>query len=249
MDTIMNNAEFTLETTPDTAALDEALAHAQGEIANAVKDKVNPAFRSKYADLAAVFDACRPALAKHAICVTQWPLSSSDNRLHIITRIAHKGQWMQARFAIPVDKANAHGVGSACTYARRFALSAALGIAPDDDDDGVAAVKGPGAVPKVDPADQALVKGGGRSTYQLKTAEKGPGRLAAELWASQAVTLFRMPDFNLLNYREWKETPCTPGGRKSNGEKLDELREKHPDLAEAIDDVVADLKPAVLGAA
>lgn len=104
----------------------------------------------------------------------------------------------------------------------------------------------PPAMALVDPADRNLVKGDGRSTYQTKTAEKAPGRLAAELWASQAVTLFRMPDFNLLHYREWKETAATPGGRKSNGEKLDELRDKHPDLAEAIDDVVADLKPAVL---
>lgn len=238
-----------LETSASTAALDEALAKCQGEIENAIKDKINPAFRSKYADIASVWDACRPALAKYGLALSQWPLSSSDNRLHIVTRLAHKGEYMQARFSIPVSKNDAHGYGSAITYTKRFTLSACLGIAADDsDDDGNGASgKGPGSVPKVDPADQALVRNGdNRSTYQQKHAGKPPGRLAAELWASQAIGLFKMPDYNLLHYREWKETPCTPGGRKNNGDKLDELREKHPDLAQAIDDVVADLKPAVL---
>lgn len=99
---------------------------------------------------------------------------------------------------------------------------------------------------RVDPLDQALVQGDGRTTYQLATAEKSPGRQAAELWVSQAVKLFKMPGYNLLHFREWKETPCTPQGRKNNGEKLGELREKHPDLAQAIDDATSDLQPAIL---
>lgn len=142
--------ELILETSTTTAALDEALAKAQGEIDTASKDKVNPAFRSKYADLTSVWEACRPALSKNGIALTQWPLASDDNRLHIITRIAHKGEWMQARFAIPVDKNNAHGFGSAITYAKRFTLSAALGVVADDDDDGNAAV-GKKTAPQVGP--------------------------------------------------------------------------------------------------
>ena len=138
----MDQPVITLETSPITAALDEALAKAQGEIETADKDKVNPAFRSKYADLTSVWAACRPALSKNGIALTQWPLSSEDNKLHIITRLAHKGEWMQARFAIPIDKANAHGYGSAITYAKRFTMSAALGIVADDDDDGNAASAG-----------------------------------------------------------------------------------------------------------
>lgn len=141
----MENSVITLETSPTTAALDEALSKAQGEIEAADKDKVNPAFRSKYADLTSVWNACRAPLAKHSIAVTQWPLSSVDGRLHIITRLAHKGEWMQARFSLPLDKTNAHGVGSAITYAKRFTLSAALGIVADDDDDGNAAVASGGA--------------------------------------------------------------------------------------------------------
>ncbi len=77
MDTTMNhfNADVTLETSATTGALDEALAKAQGEIDIASKDSVNPAFRSKYANLTSVWEACRPALAKNSIALTQWPLA------------------------------------------------------------------------------------------------------------------------------------------------------------------------------
>ncbi len=129
-----------LETSPTTAALDDALARAQGQIKNASKDSVNPHFKSKYADLASIWEACKEALVKNGIAVTQWPIASDDQKLHLITRIAHKGEWMQACIAIPMDKQNAHGVGSAITYAKRYALAAALGVA-DEDDDGNSAVK------------------------------------------------------------------------------------------------------------
>jgi hypothetical protein len=126
------------KTSESTTKLDSALAKAQGQIQIASKDKVNPAFRSKYADITSVWEACREALAKHEISVTQWPIHSETTKLHLVTRIAHAGEWMQGEFSIPVDKSNAHGYGSAVTYAKRFALSAALGIVADDeiDDDG-----------------------------------------------------------------------------------------------------------------
>lgn len=127
------------ETSPTTAKLDTALAKAQGEIEAASKDKVNPAFRSKYADLPAVWAAIRPALSKNGISVTQWPVHSDDGRLHMVTRIAHDGEWIKAEFSIPVQKQDAHGFGSATTYAKRFSLAAAVGVVADDDDDGNAA--------------------------------------------------------------------------------------------------------------
>ncbi len=132
-----------LETSASTAALDDALVKAQSQIKHASKDGINPHFKSKYADLGAVFDACREALTKAGIAVTQWPAGSDDGKLHLITRLSHKGEWMQCGMSIPMDKQNAHGVGSAITYARRYALSAALGIVADEDDDGNAAVAKP----------------------------------------------------------------------------------------------------------
>lgn len=131
--------EVMFKTSDSTAKLDVALAKAQSKIASASKDKVNPAFRSKYADLSAVWEACRSALTANEICVSQWPVHSEDNRLHLITRLACSGEWIMCEFSIPADKQNAHGYGSAITYAKRFSLAAAIGVVADDDDDGNAA--------------------------------------------------------------------------------------------------------------
>lgn len=87
-----------------------------------------------------------------------------------------------------------------------------------------------------------LIKNGEtRSVYQIATADKSPGRTAAEFWASQVVTLFKQQGYSLLDYKEWKITPCTNKGTKTNEQKLGELREKHPDLADAIDAAVSDI--------
>lgn len=126
-------------TSLNTDALDAAIAKAQGDMDHALKKSVNPGFvksggGGRYADLTSVIDACREALSKHGISVTQWPVESSDGRCHLITRVAHNGQWMLCRFSIPVDKQTAHGYGSALTYLRRYSLAACLGITQTDDD-------------------------------------------------------------------------------------------------------------------
>jgi hypothetical protein len=130
------------QTSEATDKLDAALAKAQGEIQAASKDKTNPAFRSRYADLTAVWEACRDALTKNGISVTQWPVHGDDSRLHIVTRVAHAGQWIRAHFSMPVPKQDPQGYGSALTYAKRYALSAAVGVVADEDDDGNAASQG-----------------------------------------------------------------------------------------------------------
>lgn len=150
-----------IETSEQTAKLDAALAKAQGKIEAASKDKVNPAFRSKYADLTAVWGAIRPALSECGIAVTQWPIHSDDGRLHIVTRLACDGEWIKGHFSIPVTKQDAHGYGSAVTYAKRFSLAAAVGVVADDDDDGnKAAGKGDsnGSKP-IEPARFGLTEG------------------------------------------------------------------------------------------
>lgn len=132
-----------IETSPSTAKLDEALAKAQASIHVAVKDKHNPAFRSSYADLFSIMAACREALSANGIAVTQWLVSRDDGRLGIVTRLALSGEWIQAAWSMPVSKQDAHGYGSAATYARRYALAAAVGVVADEDDDGNAASEKP----------------------------------------------------------------------------------------------------------
>lgn len=126
------------KTSEKTDLLDLALAHAQGQMEIAKKDKINPFFKSKYADLLSVWDACRGALAKFEISVVQMPIASEDDKVHLLTRISHKGQFIEAISSIPVAKKDPQGYGSAITYLRRYALTAALGIAEEDDDGNMA---------------------------------------------------------------------------------------------------------------
>ena len=145
-----------IETSADTAKLDAALAKAQGEFPAAIKDSNNPAFKTKYADLSAIMEAIRPALAKHGLSLTQWPVHSEDNRVHMVTRIAHAGEWIRGTFSMPCDKQNAHGYGSIITYLRRYCAGSCLGVITDLDDDGNAASSRPTAPPaKTEPAKPA----------------------------------------------------------------------------------------------
>lgn len=136
-----------IETSPTTAKLDAALAKAQGEFVSAPKENVanvkseRGSYSYNYADLAGVWKACRASLSAVGIAVSQWLVHGDDNRLHIVTRLACAGEWMQARWSMPVGKQDAQGYGSAVTYARRYALSAAVGVVSDADDDAHAATE------------------------------------------------------------------------------------------------------------
>jgi hypothetical protein len=112
-----------------------ALSKAQGALKPAVKDAVNPHFKSKYADLASVVEAIRGHFAANGLAYVQEPVTT-DTGVAVTTRLMHaSGQWIQFDpLTVPCGKQDAHGVGSATTYARRYALSAVAGVAPDDDD-------------------------------------------------------------------------------------------------------------------
>ena len=120
-----------------------ALAKAQGAIQAAKKDSENPHFKAKYADLASVWAACREQLSSNGIAVVQAPGECSDGRVWLETMLLHSsGEWISELLSIPLAKVDAHGFGSALTYARRYALAAMVGVAPDDDDGNAAAKHG-----------------------------------------------------------------------------------------------------------
>jgi len=120
-----------------------ALAAAQAGFTFAVKDSEAPVFekggnakgRRKYADLQSVLDAVRDGLTANGIAVIQAPMPA-DNGIKLRTTLAHKsGQWMASELCLPNDRmGGVQGMGSALTYARRYALAAMVGIAQDDDD-------------------------------------------------------------------------------------------------------------------
>lgn len=118
-----------------------ALSKAQSKMAAAKKTANNPFFNSTYADLNSVWEAIRPQLAEHELAVVQTPTEDSHGTA-IITTLAHSsGEWFRSKLYITPKAKDAQSVGSAITYARRYALSAITGIAPDDDDDGNKAVR------------------------------------------------------------------------------------------------------------
>jgi hypothetical protein len=111
-----------------------ALAAAQGEVQNVVKDAKNPHFKSNYATLDAITDTVRPVFAKHGLAVVQIP-NCVDNIVTVETIVTHKsGQWIRGVTSSPITKADPQGVGSACTYLRRYSLAAIASLAQTDDD-------------------------------------------------------------------------------------------------------------------
>lgn len=120
-----------------------ALAKAQGELRNPAFDSTNPHFKSKFASLAGVRDAITPVLVKHGLSVSQLPTNDHEGRPCVETMLMHSsGQWISSTLAVPVAKADAHGAGSAITYARRYSLMAIVNVVGDEDDDGNQAVHG-----------------------------------------------------------------------------------------------------------
>lgn len=123
-----------------------ALVKAQKEFGPALKTHTNPAFRSKYADLSACVEAVVDALNNNGIFLMQ---ATHDDQTGVTVEtifIHESGEQVSAgRLHVPATKQDAQGYGSAATYARRYSLMAACGIAPEDDD-GAAASRGKPAV-------------------------------------------------------------------------------------------------------
>lgn len=117
------------------ADLAAALAKAQGEIKGAAKDSTNPHFKAKYADLASVWEACRTALTKNGLAVTQITETDDAGNIVIETMLMHSGgQWISGRLGMKPQQFTPQAAGSVITYCRRYALAAMVGVAPEDDD-------------------------------------------------------------------------------------------------------------------
>jgi hypothetical protein len=119
--------------------LGEALAKAQGQILDAKRDSNNPFFKSRYADLASVWEACRKPLSDNGLAVIQ-TIELKEGKRYVTTMLLHNsGQYISSELDLTLKEETMQGIGSAITYARRYSLSALVGVAPDDDDDGEAA--------------------------------------------------------------------------------------------------------------
>jgi hypothetical protein len=109
----------------------------QGEVKNPPKTADNPFFKSKYTTLDVLIDTAKPLLQKNGLSYLQ-SCSGDGSNIVVTTLLMHNsGEWIESDpLTLKADKATAQGAGSAITYARRYALAAALGLASDEDDDG-----------------------------------------------------------------------------------------------------------------
>ncbi|MGB4064218.1 MAG: ERF family protein [Azonexus sp.] len=112
-----------------------ALVKAQKAFGPALKSSTNPHFKSRYADLSACVEAVIEGLNDNGIMLMQ-PCHESESGVTVETLFIHKsGEQMSAgKLHVPAAKNDPQGYGSALTYARRYSLMAACGIAPEDDD-------------------------------------------------------------------------------------------------------------------
>jgi len=115
--------------------ISSALVKAQKEFGPALKTSTNPHFRSRYADLSACVEAVIDALNNNGIMLMQFT-HPCDNGVIVETIFMHEsGEHVSGgRLHVPASKQDPQGYGSALTYARRYSLQAACGIAPEDDD-------------------------------------------------------------------------------------------------------------------
>jgi hypothetical protein len=119
-----------------------AFIKAKRSFGPALKDKNNPAFRSKYADLGACLEAVEDALLENGIALYQETFDV-ESGVTVETVLLHEsGESIRCgKLHVPAAKQDPQGYGSALTYARRYSLMAACGIAPEDDDGNAASKK------------------------------------------------------------------------------------------------------------
>ena len=120
------------ETSESIEEIATALSLAQKEMGAALKDA--DAHHGKYADLASVVAAIKEPLSNMGLSYTQFPIVNDDSA-GVMTVLMHRsGQWMRSYYTLPLVRRDVHSVGSAITYARRYALQSVAGIPADDDD-------------------------------------------------------------------------------------------------------------------
>lgn len=124
-----------IEHTEQIGEIMAALAKVQGKLPPAVKSKKNPFFKSSYADLPAVWEACREPLSQNCLGIVQ-AMGGTKEKMFLTTIMGHpSNQWIKSKVPLIMAKMDPQSMGSCITYARRYSLMAMIGICADDEDD------------------------------------------------------------------------------------------------------------------
>lgn len=203
-----------MQKSAETNELFTAMAKAQGEFKSIPMDKKNPHFKSSYASLTATQEGTREFLSKHGLALIQ-SIDIENDIYFLETMLTHSsGQWVASKLKLILDKNNMQGLGSAITYAKRYAWQAMLGVVGDEDDDGNAAVAN------------------GKSAPSATAGNPGPAKKKPENFAPQAT--FKTPI-------EAGEYACQ-FGQKYKGKKVKDIAQT--DLGEYCEYILQESKKA-----
>ena len=187
-----------------------ALVKAQKAFGPALKTSTNPHFRNKYAALDACVEAVLDALNDNGIMLMQQTHMCEDGVIVETTFIHESGEiYSGGRLHVPAAKNDPQGYGSALTYARRYSLQAACGIAPEDDDGNQASAGAqsrqaarPVPQPKPAPAPALPAKMEGKEgPWQLKV-EVDPGEGNFTVWAEVVMDATKLALEQAQNYQD-----------------------------------------------
>lgn len=199
--------------------LGEALAKAQSEVVPAVKCSKNPFFKSTYADLSAVHEACKEALSNNGLSVVQ----GGDphvlaGHVAITTRLLHSsGEWIESTLVMPTPKNDPQGVGSAMTYARRYSLASMMNVPLTDDD-------GEGAI-------ERIVKTNAKTGETMKQTDRGYERSEETIKAIEQV-IKEISEIRTFNKLTVDEATKVMGKKPQRSSSLNELKEMRDALAD-----------------
>jgi hypothetical protein len=200
-DTPVTLAALPFAASESLTALAPALAACQGEIEAATKDKVNPAFKSSYADLHAVRAVIREPLAKNGLSLVQLP-AAGHGRVTVTSVLLHKsGEWIACELAMPLAQATPHAVGSAISYGRRYAAMAMLGVSAEDDDGTAAGTTPTGPPPVQQQAAQAATQAAKALTAEKAAAK--PAQPTDEVWRNAQVKDVKRTQGTTSDGRAW----------------------------------------------
>lgn len=208
-------------------SLAAALADLQTQLPHVAKDATNPHFKSRYATLDAISAALLPLLGKLGLSFSAKPtLHDGAFVLAYVLRHAPSGESDAGWYPLPTG--NPQQIGSAITYARRYALCAVTGLAPDDDDDGNEASSGAGKRAPVAAAGRGLTPTQQRAERQRRTAE--------EKAVAQARSQDRPMDRGSLpdEDNKWQDTaprPASPEQKNAIKARLRDTGRSAPDMS------------------
>jgi len=214
----------------DTAnTLAQALLAAQKDMPAVDRDGTNPHFGSRFTTLDNLISKVRPVLNKHGLSLMQMPSQDERGNPVLITRLLHEGgESIEATMPLLTTKSDPQALGSALTYAKRYALAAALAIADQEDDDGNAGSTNGGgkdASPRQRPTSDP-------AGYQDGFGVDGPPEHVGRITAAFGALKLKPSDINLL-FGSLGIDGAKDNSRKAIAERLESLPPEQVDVLES----------------